>query len=207
MRRWGRIGSAGRERIDLHSNRSLAQMELAKWLDRKRLCQFILESGTRTALPETGCPDRDWQVGRSQFGCLLWSDYKRKDPPQMGGFLGKQRINCVNRAITSLRARRNRSAARWRTSSGDPPPFLSDFSKSCCTFCGCDASSVSSCRNDLTTIRFSPLSIDTGSGRLLAAGAYAIGINSWPNGSYSHKQTKPARVCAATFSSSGLSSV
>ena len=111
MRRWGRIGSAGRERIDLHSNRSLAQMELAKWLDRKRLCQFILESGTRTALPETGCPDRDWQVGRSQFGCLLWSDYKRKDPPQMGGFLGKQRINCVNRAITSLRATVDRPVA------------------------------------------------------------------------------------------------
>jgi predicted DNA-binding WGR domain protein len=36
VRRWGRIGSAGRERIDLHSNRSLAQLELAKWLDRKR---------------------------------------------------------------------------------------------------------------------------------------------------------------------------
>jgi predicted DNA-binding WGR domain protein len=36
LRRWGRIESAGRKRIDLHSNRSLAQMELAKWLDRKR---------------------------------------------------------------------------------------------------------------------------------------------------------------------------
>jgi predicted DNA-binding WGR domain protein len=36
VRRWGRIGSAGRERIDLHSSRRVAQIELAKWLDRKR---------------------------------------------------------------------------------------------------------------------------------------------------------------------------
>ena len=36
VRCWGRIGSAGRERIDLHPSRRVAQIELAKWLDRKR---------------------------------------------------------------------------------------------------------------------------------------------------------------------------
>jgi len=36
VRRWGRIGSAGRERIDLHPSRRVAQIELKKWLDRKR---------------------------------------------------------------------------------------------------------------------------------------------------------------------------
>ena len=36
VRRWGRIRSAGRERIDLHPSRRVAQIELKKWLDRKR---------------------------------------------------------------------------------------------------------------------------------------------------------------------------
>jgi predicted DNA-binding WGR domain protein len=36
VRRWGRIGSAGCQRIDLHPSRRVAQMELTKWLDRKR---------------------------------------------------------------------------------------------------------------------------------------------------------------------------
>jgi predicted DNA-binding WGR domain protein len=34
VRRWGRIGTAGRTRIDLH--RPVAQIELKKWLNRKR---------------------------------------------------------------------------------------------------------------------------------------------------------------------------
>ena len=34
VRRWGRIGSAGRQRIDLHPSRPAAQIELKKWLDR-----------------------------------------------------------------------------------------------------------------------------------------------------------------------------
>ncbi len=36
VRRWGRIGSVGRERIDLHPSRRVAQIELKKWLDRRR---------------------------------------------------------------------------------------------------------------------------------------------------------------------------
>src|SRR5271166_3784376 len=36
VRLWGRIGSAGRQRIDLHPSRPIAQIELKKWLDRKR---------------------------------------------------------------------------------------------------------------------------------------------------------------------------
>src|SRR5271166_2558751 len=36
VRRWGRVGSAGRQRIDLHPSRPIAQIELKKWLDRKR---------------------------------------------------------------------------------------------------------------------------------------------------------------------------
>ena len=35
VRRWGRIGSEGRERIDLHPSRRVARVELEKWLDRK----------------------------------------------------------------------------------------------------------------------------------------------------------------------------
>ena len=36
VRRWGRIGTVGRERIDLHPSRPVAQIELNKWLDRKK---------------------------------------------------------------------------------------------------------------------------------------------------------------------------
>jgi predicted DNA-binding WGR domain protein len=36
VRRWGRIASAGRERIDLHPSQPVAQVELKKWLDRKK---------------------------------------------------------------------------------------------------------------------------------------------------------------------------
>ena len=36
VRRWGRIGTLGRQRIDLHPSRPVAQIELKKWLDRKR---------------------------------------------------------------------------------------------------------------------------------------------------------------------------
>ena len=36
VRRWGRIGGAGRTRIDLHASLPLAQMALSTWLERKR---------------------------------------------------------------------------------------------------------------------------------------------------------------------------
>jgi predicted DNA-binding WGR domain protein len=36
VRRWGRIGSVGRARIDLHPSPPVAQVELEKWLSRKR---------------------------------------------------------------------------------------------------------------------------------------------------------------------------
>jgi predicted DNA-binding WGR domain protein len=36
VRRWGRIGGAERTRIDLHPSSPLAQIELNKWLERKR---------------------------------------------------------------------------------------------------------------------------------------------------------------------------
>ena len=36
VRRWGRIGTLGRQRIDLHPSRPVAQIELKKWLDSKR---------------------------------------------------------------------------------------------------------------------------------------------------------------------------
>ena len=36
VRRWGRIGSAGRTRIDLHFSPPLAQIALDTWLERKR---------------------------------------------------------------------------------------------------------------------------------------------------------------------------
>ena len=36
VRRWGRIGSAERTRIDLHSSSPLAQTALNTWLERKR---------------------------------------------------------------------------------------------------------------------------------------------------------------------------
>jgi predicted DNA-binding WGR domain protein len=44
VHRWGRIGSAGRERIDLHPSRLVAQIELAKWLDRKRRRRYQLRA-------------------------------------------------------------------------------------------------------------------------------------------------------------------
>ena len=36
VRRWGRIGSAWRQRIDLHPSQPIAQIEFNKLLDRKR---------------------------------------------------------------------------------------------------------------------------------------------------------------------------
>jgi predicted DNA-binding WGR domain protein len=36
VRRWGRIGDAGRTRIDLHLSPPLAQIALDTWLERKR---------------------------------------------------------------------------------------------------------------------------------------------------------------------------
>jgi predicted DNA-binding WGR domain protein len=36
VRRWGRIGSAGRTRSDLHASPPLAQMALNTWLERKQ---------------------------------------------------------------------------------------------------------------------------------------------------------------------------
>ena len=42
VRRWGRIGTVGRQRIDLHSSRPVAQIELKKWLDRKRRRGYLL---------------------------------------------------------------------------------------------------------------------------------------------------------------------
>ena len=37
VRRWGRIGGAGRTRIDLHASPPLAQIALNTWLERKRV--------------------------------------------------------------------------------------------------------------------------------------------------------------------------
>jgi predicted DNA-binding WGR domain protein len=36
VRRWGRIGGAGRTRVDLHASPPLAQIALNTWLERKR---------------------------------------------------------------------------------------------------------------------------------------------------------------------------
>jgi predicted DNA-binding WGR domain protein len=36
VRRWGRIGDAGRTRIDLHASPPLAHIALNTWLERKR---------------------------------------------------------------------------------------------------------------------------------------------------------------------------
>ena len=44
VRRWGRIGSVGRERIDLHPSRPVAQIALEKWLDRKRRRGYLLRA-------------------------------------------------------------------------------------------------------------------------------------------------------------------
>ena len=44
VRRWGRIGSVGRERIDLHPSRPVAQIALEKWLDRKRRRGYQLQA-------------------------------------------------------------------------------------------------------------------------------------------------------------------
>ena len=44
VRRWGRIGNAGRQRIDLHPSRPVAQIALEKWLDRKRRRGYQLQA-------------------------------------------------------------------------------------------------------------------------------------------------------------------
>ena len=42
VRRWGRIGGAGQARIDLHPSPPFAQVELEKWLSRKRRRGYVL---------------------------------------------------------------------------------------------------------------------------------------------------------------------
>ena len=83
VRRWGRIGSVGRERIDLHPSRPVAQIELKKWLDRKRRADTT--SGTdspasgfrRTARPARASLHG---VGNS-YRRLRWqSEVLRQDP-------------------------------------------------------------------------------------------------------------------------------
>ena len=44
VRRWDRIGSAGRQRIDLYQSQPIAQIELKKWLDRKRRRGYLLRA-------------------------------------------------------------------------------------------------------------------------------------------------------------------
>ena len=44
VRRWGRIGSAGRQRIDLHPSQPVAHIALEKWLDRKRRRGYQLQA-------------------------------------------------------------------------------------------------------------------------------------------------------------------
>jgi predicted DNA-binding WGR domain protein len=44
VRRWGRIGGAGRARIDLHPSPPVAQVELEKWLSRKRRRGYVLRA-------------------------------------------------------------------------------------------------------------------------------------------------------------------
>jgi predicted DNA-binding WGR domain protein len=44
VRRWGRVGGAGRARIDLHPSPPVAQVELEKWLSRKRRRGYVLRA-------------------------------------------------------------------------------------------------------------------------------------------------------------------
>jgi predicted DNA-binding WGR domain protein len=44
VRRWGRIGCAGKTRIDLHASPPVAQIELEKWLARKRRRGYVLRT-------------------------------------------------------------------------------------------------------------------------------------------------------------------
>lgn len=44
VRRWGRIGCAGRTRIDLHPSPPVAEIELEKWLSRKRRRGYMLRT-------------------------------------------------------------------------------------------------------------------------------------------------------------------
>ena len=53
VRRWGRIGSAGRQRIDLHPSRPIAQMQLKGWLDRERAADTTSARDRRR--PALGC--------------------------------------------------------------------------------------------------------------------------------------------------------
>ena len=44
VRRWGRIGGAGRTQIDLHASPPLAQIALHTWLERKRRSGYRLRA-------------------------------------------------------------------------------------------------------------------------------------------------------------------
>jgi predicted DNA-binding WGR domain protein len=44
VRRWGRLGSGGRTRIDLHASSPLAQTALNTWLERKRCRGYRLRA-------------------------------------------------------------------------------------------------------------------------------------------------------------------
>ena len=44
VRRWGRIGSVGRQRLDLHPTPPIAKVELVKWLNRKKRRGYTLRT-------------------------------------------------------------------------------------------------------------------------------------------------------------------
>jgi predicted DNA-binding WGR domain protein len=73
VRRWGRIGGAGRTRIDLYASPPLAQIALNTWLERKRRANsFRMKNKGRCRGKQTGAPlarkPFQWASEQSQDG-------------------------------------------------------------------------------------------------------------------------------------------
>jgi len=76
VRRWGRIGSAECERIDLHPSRPVAQIELKKWLiyqsqEAPRIPAPRLSAGDRLEDADTFARAARRISARSSYRCIM----------------------------------------------------------------------------------------------------------------------------------------
>src|SRR5271155_3093058 len=83
LRRWGRIGGAGRTRIDLHASPPLAQIALKTWLERKRRPGYRLRSRS---------PVSDLLNLRFIDGHSAWQHY----PPPSGFVQPRRLVHCCS---------------------------------------------------------------------------------------------------------------
>jgi hypothetical protein len=115
VRRWGKIGGAGRTRIDLHASPPLAQIALNTWLERKRRRGYRL----RARLPALGSL---WghSFDRAAFATLSPRDTRHPIAKRCLQLL-RRNISLLRCGFTPVYALLGRFLPRLKAASGRPP--------------------------------------------------------------------------------------